>query len=214
MGRYAYSRPPRRRERRGCLGGIAGLLLVLVLLGLIYVFALRPLISRAVADTIAGPTVPVPTLMPAGTPPPGVATSPQQAADQAVGQAGAMMPTAVAALPPGQVVVTDADLNDLLASRPEVIAPLDSARVRFTGGLARAQISAYGLNSGASIGLAAQDGKVVVTSAQLDAPLSYVISGDEIARALADRLNAELAAQGRRVDDLRIEEGQLVLVTS
>jgi hypothetical protein len=33
-------------------------------------------------------------------------------------------------------------------------------------------------------------------------------------RLLAERLNAELTAQGRRIDAVRIEEGRLILVTS
>lgn len=210
MGRYAYKQSPRRpRESGGCLQGLVAVLFIGALVALIYAFALRPLISRSVADSIAGPVAPVPTLMATGVPQPA-----PQAADQAVEQAGAIMPTAVAALPPGRLVVSEADLNSLLAARPEAIAPLDSASVRFTAAGAEARLSAYGLTSSATIGLAAQDGRVVVTSAQLGAPLSYVVSGPELAGALADRLNAELAAQGRRVDELRIEEGQLVLVTS
>lgn len=210
MGRYAYRQPARRRrEGGGCLQGFAALLFLVALIALIYAFALRPLVSRSVADQIAGPAAPVPTLMTTGAPQPTL-----QAVDQAVDSAGALMPTAVAALPSGQLVVTDADINGLLAARPEAIAPLDSASVRFTAGAAEAQIGAYGLSSTATVGLAAQDGRVVVTSARLGAPLSYLVSGAEIAGALADRLNAALAAQGRRVDELRIEEGQLVLVTS
>lgn len=211
MGRQAYRRAPRRpRERRaGCFNGAAALAFLLALIVLVYAFALRPLLSRAVADRIAGPAAPVPTLMATGAP-----QAPQPAAAQAVEQAGAVMPTAVAALPRGQVVVTAADLNSLIAAQPAAIAPLESASVSFGAGVVRAQIGAYGLSSAATLGLAAQDGKVVITSAQLDPPLSYVISGDQIARALAERLNAELAAQGRRVDELRIEEGQMILITS
>lgn len=213
MGRYAYRPPPRRpREGRGCLPTLAALIAAAAVLVLVYAFAIRPMVSRRVADRIAGPAAPVPTLMATGAPaaPPAAG----QAGPQVVEQAGAVMPTAVAALPPGQVVVSDADINGMIAARPDAIAPLEGASVTFTGGLATARISAYGLSSSATLGLAAQDGRVVVTSAQLDAPLSYVISGPEVAAALADRLNAELAAQGRRVDELRIEEGRLVLVTS
>ena len=210
MGRYAYRQPAqRRRQGGGCLRGLVAVLAVLALLTLIYTLALRPFLSRAVADQIAGPVAPLPTMIATGAPLP-----PQQAADQAVEQAGAIMPTAIAALPTGPLVISDADLNNLIAARPEAIAPLDRASVRFTADGAVAEIGAYGLNSTATIGLAAQDGQVVVTSARLGAPLSYLLSGPDLAHALTNRLNAELAAQGRRVEDLRIEEGQIVLVTS
>lgn len=209
MGRYANSRPARRRrEGGGCMQGLAALLFIGILLVLIYALAVRPMLSRAVAERIGGPVGPLPTLMPTGAP------APQQAAEQAIEQASAALPGAVAALPAGEVAITDADINAMIAAQPGAIAPLDAASVRFTDGAARAQISAYGLSSAVTVALAAQDGQVVVTSAKLDAPLSYLLSGDELARALADRLNAELAAQGRRVDELRIEEGRLVLVTS
>lgn len=200
MGRYAYSRRRERRRQPGCLAALFALLLLGGLAVLVYMLAGRPTLSRAVADEIVGG--PVPTLMPAG-----------QAEAQVVEQAGAVLPTAVAALPSGALVVSDADINGFLASRPEAIAPLEQVSLQFTGGKARAQLTAYGVSSVATVGLAAEGGRVVVTDASVDAPLSYVLSGPELAATLAERLNAELAAQGRTVDELRIEEGQIVLVT-
>jgi hypothetical protein len=205
MGRYAYRQQRSERGRPGCRNALFALIFVGCLAVLVYAFAVRPLLTRAVADELAG--APVPTLIPAQPVQP-------QAATAVAGQADAVLPTALAALPAGELVVTEDEVNSFIASRPDAIQPLDSLSLRFTPGNVVAQISAYGVSSGATIGLAAQDGQVVVTSATVDAPLSYVLSGPDLARALADRLNAELTAQNRRVDDLRVEEGRLVLVTS
>jgi Na+-transporting methylmalonyl-CoA/oxaloacetate decarboxylase gamma subunit len=179
-------------------------LFLAVLTLLVYALAGRPAVSRAVVDEIVG--APVPTT---------ASAAPTTAAREAemVAQANAVLPEAVAALPAGELVVSEQDLNSFLAARPEAIAPLEQLRLRFTEGQARAEIGAYGLSSEASVSLAAQDGKLVVTNAVVGAPLSYMLSGPELAAALADRVNAELAAQDRTIDEIRIEEGQLVLVT-
>jgi hypothetical protein len=120
----------------------------------------------------------------------------------------------VAALPPGELVVTEEEVNGYIAANPEALAPLDSASLRFVQGQAVVAVSAYGMHSIATVSLAAQGGRLVVTQAAIDNPLGLLISGDDLARPLADRLNAELVAQGRTVEELRIEEGQLVLITS
>lgn len=200
MGRYAYRDRRRERAQGGCMRAFFALVFVGCLAVLVYTFAIRPALTRAVADAIAGP---VPTLMPQG-----------QAGTAVAAQAGAVIPDAVAALPPGEIVVSEADVNGFLAARPDAIAPLDSATMRFTGGLAVAEIAAYGMSSTASVGLTAQDGKLLVTSTRIDGPLALVISGDELAQTLADRLNAELATQNRRIEAVRVEEGQIVLITS
>lgn len=217
MGRYAYSegRGRRRRGRGGCLQAFIALAFLGCLAVLVYALALRPLLTRAVADGLAGG--PVPTLMPAGAPVPTLlpaGAAPGDPGAAAVEQAGAALPAAVAALPAGEIVVSEADVNGFLAARPEAIAPLDTVSLRFTPAGVVAQIGAYGLSSQASVGLAAEGGQLVVTGVTVDAPLSYVLSGPDLAAALAARLNAELAAQGRRVEDLRVEDGQMVIVTS
>ena len=207
MGRNAFRERRQRRGRGGCLNAFLALVFVGCLMVLVYTVALRPMLTRAVAEQITGG--PLPTLMPQGE-----AGGQGDAGAAVLEQAGAVLPDAVAALPAGELVVSEADVNGFLAARPDAIAPLDSATVSFTGGRAVAQIRAFGLRSSASVGLAAQDGRLVVTEVRVQPPLSLVVSGPELASALADGLNAELATQGRRIEDVRIEEGQLVLVTS
>jgi uncharacterized protein (DUF1501 family) len=189
---------------------------------LIYNYALKPMLSRAIADQLAGPINPLPTLMPVGAAPPPPAALPTgvpsslipASAAPAMAQAAALLPSAVAALPSGELAISEGQINALIAARPNAIAPLERASISFADGSAVAAIGAYGLSSTATVALAAQDGRLVVTSAHIDGPLALVVSGDTLAHALADRLNAELVAQGRRIDSIQIKEGQLVLVMS
>ncbi len=205
MARSRYSE--RRRGRGGCAGALLAVVFVAALCAIVYAFALRPAVSRAVGEQIGGG--PVPTLMPQAPQPTQGGIAPTVEA-----QADAVLPGAVAALPPGELVVTDDEVNGYIAANPGALAPLDSASLRFVPDQAVVAVSAYGLNSIATVSLAAQDGRLVVTEAAIDNPLGLLISGDELARPIADRLNAELAAQGRTVQEIRIEEGLLVLVTS
>ncbi|MEI8165715.1 MAG: hypothetical protein WCG26_05030 [Chloroflexales bacterium] len=211
-------RPSRRREGGGCGRRLGALLFSVCLLVLIYNYALKPMLSRAIADQLAGPINPLPTLMPVGAAPPaalptGVPSSlvPASAA-AAMAQAAALLPSAVAALPSGELAISEGQINALIAARPNAIAPLERASISFADGSAVADIGAYGLSSTATVALTVQDGRLVVTSARINGPLALLVSGDTLARALADRLNAELGAQGRRIDSLQIEAGQLMLV--
>jgi glucose/arabinose dehydrogenase len=204
MGRSTYAE--RRRGRGGCAGALLAIVFVAALCALVYAFALRPAVSRAVGEQISGG--PAPTMMPQQpNPPADIGAAVEEQADAA-------LPGAVAALPPGELVVTEEEVNGYIATQPEMIAPLDSASLRFVPGQAVIAISAYGMHSIATVSLAAQGGRLVVTDVAIDNPLGLMISGDDLARPLAERLNAELATQGRSVEELRIEEGQLVLVTS
>lgn len=196
---YRYSRTPSRRPRegRGCLGALAwfGVIVLMLLAG--YGLLARPAISAYIGER-AAERFGAPSGGPGG---------------QIAEQAGAVLPGAVAALPPGELVLTEQDANAFVAASPAALAPLERVQLRFTGGRAIADVGAYGLSGVASAGFAAQDGRLIVVDPQLDGPLGLALSGSELAGALADRLNAELAAQGRSVSDVRVEEGRLVLVT-
>jgi hypothetical protein len=198
---YRSSRPARRppREGRGCLGTLVLFVVFLLLLAAAYGLLARPAISAYIGERAAEQL--------GGAPASGVE-------GQIVEQAGEALPGAVAALPPGEIVVTEQDANSFIAANPGSLGPLDQAQVRFTGGRANADVGAYGMSGVASAGLAAQNGQIVVVDAQIDGALGLVLSGQELANALAQRLNAELAAQGRSVSDVRVEEGRLIFITS
>lgn len=195
MSRSAYRRPPpppRRRGGLGCLGGLVVLVWILVALVVGYNFFLRPQISQYIGDRIAEQTNP-----------PGATT------DEITSQTDSAMPTVVAALPSGQLRLSEQQANEFLASRD--LAPLDSASVRFTGGQVEVTLGAFGLTSTARSGLAVQDGRVITVNPQLDGPLGQLISLDDLTAALETQLNSQLASQGRTIQSVTIGEGELVV---
>lgn len=196
---YRSSRAPRRRpnEGRGCLGTLVLLVVFLLLLVAAYGVLARPAISSYIGERAAEQLGARPAVE-----------------GQIVEQAGQALPGAVAALPPGELVVSEQEANGFIAANPGALGPLERAQVRFSGGRAYADVSAYGMSGLASAGLVAQGGQIAVVDAQIDGPLGLALSGQELADALAQRLNAELAAQNRTVSEVRVEEGRLVLITS
>jgi hypothetical protein len=128
------------------------------------------------------------------------------------GQAEALLPTAVAALPSGEIVITEEQINSTIGANPAALAPLEQVQVRFTGGRAEAALEAYGTASTMRAGLAAQGGRIVVVDPVIDGPLNLALSAEELARTVEERINGELALQERAIQEVRIEEGQIVVV--
>ncbi|HWQ16031.1 MAG TPA: hypothetical protein VNL77_24740 [Roseiflexaceae bacterium] len=193
--RYSRRRPRSRNRALGCLVALIWVVLALVL-G--YQYFLRPRVSEMVGRAIGRQI---------GSGPPGT-TGP---AGQIQEGAARTLPTAVAALPEGEVRITEEQANAYIAANPEALAPLDSLRVRFTPGLVQAELRAFGQESTASAGVAVQAGRLIAVNPQLDGPLSALITLDDLLAPIQQQLNDELAASGRRVTDVRVEQGVLVL---
>ncbi|MBC8161632.1 MAG: hypothetical protein H7Z42_10480 [Roseiflexaceae bacterium] len=192
---YNYRRspppPPRRRGGLGCLGSLVLLVWILVAAVLAYNFFLRPQISQMIGDQIiqAGP--------------------PSNTTDQLSEQAGQALPTVVAALPSGELRLSEQQANEFLAARD--LGPFDSAAVRFTQGRVEITIGAFGLTSTARSGLAVQDGRVITVEPQIDGALGQLISLDDLTASIEDQLNAQLSSQGRTVQSVTVNEGELVV---
>jgi hypothetical protein len=193
------SRSPRRRPGRqpSCLGLVAvvgvALLVIVAIYGLLARPALSGLLGGQISDRL-GPTAP------AG-----------QAAGDSVGAAA--LPGAVAALPPGQIVIGQDQANTFLHDHQGDYAPIDRVDLRFAPGQVVADVSAAGVSGVARSGLAARDGRVALLDPRLDGALGLAISSADLLSPLAERLNAELARQGKYVEDIQIQEGQIVIVT-
>lgn len=184
--------PAPARSGRSC-GCMLVALLVVALAGVyLYIGWLRPLLSDAVAGQLEGQT-------PGG---------PQQQLEEQLGQQG---PTIVAALPSGELTITDQEVNDYLQANPDALRPLDSVSVAFTPDLVTAELQALGSRSTASTGLSVADGRLVAVNPQISGALGALVKADVIANALTQQLNNQLAAEGRRASAVRVEQGQLVI---
>ena len=115
-------REPRRRSRNGCLALVVVLVWIILLAVIGYRYWLRPQISQYVGRQIAE------QVGPAASGQSSDATAPQQQIEQGAAQ---VLPTAVAALPSGELRVTDEQANAYLAERADSLKPIESATVRF-----------------------------------------------------------------------------------
>jgi hypothetical protein len=184
----------------GCGGCLGSLIMFVALAAVLYAFLGRDQISRTLGEQVGQQ---LGRLAGAGA---------GADAEALAGQADALLPSAVAALPSGEIVLSADQINALIAANPAALAPLDAAELRFANGQVEADISAYGMASTMRAGLTAQAGQVALVNPQIDGPLGVALSASELALAVEARINSELAAQARAVQDIRVEEGQIVAI--
>lgn len=199
---YQYNRYNRRRERPRArnrrLGCLVALIWVALALVLGYQYLVRPRLSELVGREIGRQI---------GSGPPG----PTDIAGQLEEGASQALPTAVAALPSGELRISEEQANSYIGANPDAYRPLDSVRVRFVPGAVQAEVRAFGQSSTATTGLAVQGGRIIAVDPQLDGPLSAVIAIEDLIRPIQQQLNDELTAQGRRITDVRVEAGVLIV---
>ena len=194
-------RPERRRNRNGCLALLVALVWIILLAVVGYRYWLRPQVSQYVGRQIAEQVVAASAGQDGNS-------TPQQQIEQGAAQ---VLPTALAALPSGQLRVTDEQANAYLVERASALKPLDSATVHFVPDQVQVDLQAAGLSGTARMGLAVQNGRIIAIEPMLDGPLGQFIALPDLTRALEQQLNDQLAAQGRHVTAVRIEQGALVV---
>jgi hypothetical protein len=178
----------RRRNRNGCLLALVIVVWVALIAVLAYRFWLRPQVSQYVGGQIGGQL--------------------NQPVEQG---AASSLPTAIAALPTGELRITEAQANDYLASRASSLKPLDSVTVRFVPDEVQANLKALGTTSTATLGLAVQNNRIIAVNPQLEGPLGQFIALPELTRSLEKQLNDQLALQGRKITAVRVEQGAIVI---
>ena len=195
-------RPERRRSRNGCLAWLVALVWIVLLAVIGYRYWLRPQVSQYVGRQIAE------QVGAAGAGQTSNVTPAQQQIEQGAAQA---LPTALAALPSGELRITDEQANVYLAERADSLKPINSATVHFVPDQVQVDLQAAGLSGTATMGLAVQNGRIIAVDPKLDGPLGQFIALTDLTRALEQQLNDQLAAQGRRISAARVEQGALIV---
>jgi hypothetical protein len=195
-------RPERRRNRNGCLALLVALIWIILLAVVGYRYWLRPQVSQYVGRQIAEHVGAAGAGLGSNGPPP------QQQIEQGAAQ---VLPTALAALPSGELRVTDEQANAYLAERAGSLKPIDSATVHFVPDQVQVDLQAAGLSGTARMGVDVQNGRIIAVEPKLDGPLGQFIALPDLTRALEQQLNDQLAAQGRHVTAARIEQGALIV---
>jgi hypothetical protein len=199
-------RPPRRRS--SCVGVLVFLGGLAILLGAVLIIVIgsgfqRPGgVSSGLGTNSSGPGASEQRARQ-------TTLSPQQNIEQ---QVQTKAPDAVAALPTGEVTVSEAQVNAFLASNIAQLEPLEQATVHFTPGQITIDLVAMGTENRMTMGVALANGRVTVVNAQMEGPLGMVVSADELAGQFEQELNRQLGVQGRTVQHVAVQEGQLVVV--
>jgi hypothetical protein len=168
-----------------------------------YLYLARPSISSFLGEQVAI-RLGLPAV-PAGTSQPGAVE------EQIVGQAQQTLPTAIAALPSGELRVTDAQANAYLAANMAALDPIEEVRVQFVPGQVHANVHVFGTVSQITAGMAVQDGRATLIDPQIDGPLATFVSIEEIVRPLERQINDLLRNQGQRLEAGRIEQGEVIV---
>jgi hypothetical protein len=190
---YRYER---RRSRVGCLAWLVAIVWILLLALLAYRFLLREPVSQFIGQQIGQQLRSNIAAPPGGQIPQGAENT---------------LPTVIAGLPAGQLRISEAQANAYLAANTDALQPIDSATVRFVPGEIQADITALGTTSTARMGVAVQDGRLIAVNPRIDGLLAQFIAADDLTNALERQINDQLAAQGRRATDVRVEQGQLIV---
>lgn len=204
---YRHERlQPRRRRRLGCLSCLVAIVWIVLLGGLAYNFLLRRQVSEYIGQ-LMGQQLRSSIAEQADAPPA------QQSPEQQQLQQGAqeILPTAVAALPSGELRLTEAEANNYLLTYADRLKPIDAATIRFVPGEIQISLQALRTTSTARMSLAAQNGRLIAVDPQIDGILGRLIALDDLVQPLVRQFNDQMALQNRRVTDVRIEQGELIV---
>jgi hypothetical protein len=129
------------------------------------------------------------------------------------GEVDAQLATQLVEAPSGEVVISEAEINQHLAATGN-LGPLDDVSVRITPEALLVDLAAYGLDGTYRTNVRAENGAVVLEGGSLDGPLAYIIPESDLVAAVNEELARALAQAGYRVDAIELGDGQLVVAVS
>ena len=112
--------------------------------------------------------------------------------------------------PSGEVVITDADVNQRLDDAP--LGLLDSVDVHITPQGMEVALSAWGLDGTYTADLVARDGSVALDGGDISGPLGLVVPDGELAATANNEISSALADAGYVITELTLEAGQMTLI--
>jgi hypothetical protein len=203
---YRYrqrAKPPEQRRPNRIL--LTLVLIVWVVLGALVVYQsfFRQQVSQQLGQQISdrlGGSAPISTPLPG-----------QTAIPAAQQQVAGVLPTLVAALPVGEIHISEQEANQYILANQAQLDPIESATLRFVPGQIQADLVALGSSSTASTGVTTQNGQIIAINPQIEGPLSNLVDLSELIGPLLRRLNGELTSQGRRITAVQVEQGFLVI---
>ncbi|NOK63640.1 MAG: hypothetical protein GFH27_549297n18 [Chloroflexi bacterium AL-W] len=196
----SYRQERRRSRRIGCLASLVAIVWVVLLVIIVYQFFLRDAVSQLVGEQITERIqneVPEPVDVPSE--------------EQIQEGAQEVLPTAIAALPTGEIRITEDQANAYITDQVNIPQPIEAVTIRFLPGQIQAEVQAIGTTSTATMGMAVQNGQLIALDPQIDGILSQFISASDLIQPIEQQINAELASQNRVVTNIQIEQGELVV---
>ena len=116
--------------------------------------------------------------------------------------------------PPGELVLTEEELNAHLRADPDAYAPVVDPRVEISADGLRLAFSLFGTENGFSGRPAVRDGRLVLLDGDLEGAAGRLLSARDAAALVEEQLAALLARAGLRPTEVRLGEGAITIVTA
>lgn len=178
-------KPKRRSRLGGCLLGAFGLLVVLIIgLGAIGVFVVRPILHNMAVQQI------------------------NNIMTQAVNQ----IPPQLSQLPPGPVVIQQDALNNLVTLNTAPSDPVQHTNVQITPNNLEFNFQIYGQNGTITGVPQAQGGKLVLTNATVSGLIGLILSPDDITGIFNQHMADAQARLNHQIASVQLASHQMTLL--